>query len=215
MLKFALIFILSTSCALFKADPSLKKSEIEALLSSVKIIGEGRGRLSLEPNQHLFSFESLLNDKPDWIMAVSIPLHGEELLIFNDILHQHPRRVTQESFEARMRGEINQKGPPADLVIKEMRTFVRFILAQKIGLDRSCRQLESSRYACRFEGQVFQILVQEQKLIVQSKKVDGHYLELSAENLTDSFFKRTNFHFKRVSLASRSAPIMTLELFWK
>src|SRR4051812_39014836 len=99
MLKIMALLLLVSSCSLFKPNKTLHSSDAEKLLDSVKMTGEGRGRLTLGQSQYVFSVDSILKDDFDWILAVAIPLHGEEVMILPDLRKSQVANEETESFE--------------------------------------------------------------------------------------------------------------------
>jgi hypothetical protein len=100
MLRPFFIFLL----LFFEACTMLKSSipkDAHLALSSVQVLGEGKGRLGIKGQQYVFGLESLLNEKQDWILSASIPLHGEEILAFKN-LKQKKNSEQEDSLEKRI-----------------------------------------------------------------------------------------------------------------
>ena len=205
-----------SSCALFKQSPSLNDKDPQDLLKSVKITGEGKGRLSLGMNQYVFSVDSVLQDL-DWILAVSIPLHGEEVMILKNLKQKVLQDDETESFEERIRLEFKQrkldKVISPEKFLSELRLMVRFILASELNLNRHC-DAHNSAYVCELEGEKFTISVTEKKFSIHKLLMNGHKLELVAQNLTDSFFSKNDFHLYVDQESAPQNPAFSLELFW-
>jgi len=176
------------------ASGRLSKESVDSLLDSIKVVGEGRGRLNMNNQSQVFSFDSILKDKRDWILAAAIPLHGEEVLILHEIADQKTQISTPESLERRI---SNKK------FIQGTRSLIRFVLANDLELKRSCSSTE-----CTVEGETFKISMNEQKLKI-SRTIGEATFELIAEDLTNSRFQRTNFYL--ITAHQR----LSLELFWK
>lgn len=205
-----LILILSVSCSTVKKTEGVEKS-----LAAIKVIGEGRGRLGIEPQNYLFSFDAVLKDKKDWILAVMVPLHGEEVMILHDLRNAKPPVTTLESFEERIEHELRNRKKLGNLKSGEfvihIRSMIRFILARELGLDRACQG-----EVCRLDSENYQVLLSEKNISVKKEISVDYTLELIAENLTDSFFNRTNFYLRDGKDDSKkSPPVLSLELFWK
>ena len=212
----ALLFLVS-SCALFKSSPSLLNKDQETLLKSVKVIGEGKGRLSLGQNQYVFGVDSVLKEH-DWILAVSIPLHGEEVMILKDLKKKTLQDEETESFEKRIQWEFRQrkleKKISAEKFIVELRSLIRFILAPELNLKRHCNA-HNKEFVCILDDEKFHITVTEKKYFIHKPLSNGNKLELVAQNLTDSFFSKTDFHLYTASENTTSkSPVFSLELFW-
>ena|SRR5690606_24763510 len=216
MSKFLLFsLLLLSSCALFQKSTSLKQQPIEDILQMVRLTGEGRGRLGLDQNNYIFSYEALIKNGDDWLLAVSVPLHGEEVMLLTNLTSVQPDLSSPQSFEFRLQQEIDQRYWRQRLsgkqYVQELRSMIRFLLAKHLGLKRECRQNNSDIYMCEMDGSNFELRVEKGKLRVKKNISAEHQLELLAENLTESFFARTNF----LLLSQKGTSIMSLELFWK
>ncbi len=208
----ALLF-LTSSCALFKTGPSLITKDNESLLKSVKVTGEGKGRLSLGQNQYVFGVDSVLKDE-DWILAVSIPLHGEEVMILKDLKKKTLQDEETESFEKRIQWEFRKrkldKSITAEQFLVELRSLIRFILAPELNLKRRC-VAHNNEYVCTTDDDKFHITVTEKKYFIHKPLSNGNKLELVAQNLTDSFFSKTDFHlYTAEEKSSSKTPVFSM-----
>lgn len=202
------LFFLFTSCALFKAQPSLKDKNIEELLSKVKSEGEGRGRLTSGGQQNVFSFESALKENTDWILAVSIPLHGEELMLVPKLKEPRTKKSELQGFDQRLKQALTQElGSPklAAEYIHSLRGFLRLLNHKALSLPLTCRP-EGDVTLCQLESETYKLRVVKNALEIET----DDKIKVSALNLTDSFFSQTVF-----SLRSPQKELLTLELFWK
>ncbi len=195
--------------------PGLFQKSIPELISSLKGEGEGKGRLGLGEHQYLFSFESLIKDDQDWILAASIPLHGEEILSLKNIREKTDSTKEYGRFELRMvRGIkdflISQKKSPelADNFLQEFRSIIRLMLHRKLGLKIECES------QCRFEEQIYQLELTKSHLSFKKEILKDYEIELVESNLTGSFFKRTSIFFRLKGASLSSPPLLSLELFW-
>lgn len=188
-------------------------------MGRLQLVGEGRGRLGLDQNQYVFSYEALLKDEDDWVLAVSVPLHGEEVMVLSDLRTDSPDLSTTQSFEARLQREIDHRFRGRNVngkqYVNTLRTMVRFLLAPQLGLDRKCEKTAKAEYSCQLNKVEFQIIVEKSKIRIKKIVSQTHHLELVGENLTEPFFGRTNFLLLSDKSVSRPAPVMSLELFWK
>ena len=75
---FPLILLLYLSAC---ATGPVKNVSWDKLWAQVKMEGEGKARLEIPPESWVFSFEAVLK-KNDWLMAITIPLKGEESFAF-------------------------------------------------------------------------------------------------------------------------------------
>lgn len=209
----ALLFFIS-SCALFRGESSLQNKSTDELLSSVKVTGEGKGRLGLDQSQYVFSVDSVLKDKKDWILAVSIPLQGEEVMIFPDLQQKTVNNPETESFEQRIRYEFKhrrlERKIPSDVFIQEMRSVLRFILANELSLKRSCTA-EKGNPSCEFEGEKYSLEVKDKTFSIKKSLGTENQLVVIGRNLTGSIFTKTDF---LLYTSDSKTPAFSLELFW-
>lgn len=209
MLGRLLLLLILSSCALFKGAEKIKTSDTQKLLASVKTTGEGKGRLHIRQRQYLFGVESVLKDDGDWIMAVSIPLQGEEALIFPSLQETSVADPALESFAARIDAGIRENFKGSVLSGKEfldaLRSTLRFLLSERLKLPVSCTQL-----SCTMQGEEFTIERDEKSLRIITA-FSEHQLITTASNLTGSFFLHTQF---RVVSPSQKEDLLSLELFW-
>lgn len=219
MLKIMALLFLVSSCSLFRASPSLKSKDTEKLLDSVKMTGEGRGRLTLGQSQYVFSVDSILNENFDWILAVTIPLHGEEVMILPDLRQSQISNDETESFEERIEKEfqrlkLNNK-LTSQQFLKELRTLIRFGLAKKLGLNRNCKA-QQMEFVCELDGEKFVIEVTEKVFNINKSLGTQSKLQLVAKNLTDSFFEQTDIRlYSNEKDLQNKTSSFSLELFWK
>lgn len=210
MLGRILFLLLLTSCSLFKGSEKLSDADVLKNLQSVKVEGEGKGRLHIRERQYLFGIEALLRENNDWIMGVSIPLHGEEVLLFPDLKEKEATNQSLESFAMRIDAGIRENLRGSSLrgndFLQALRKTVRFLLAHKLKLPLTC-----SENACALQGEEF-LIQREEKSLRITTPFAGHQLITTASNLTGPFFMHTQF---RVRSSEGKQDLITLELFWK
>jgi hypothetical protein len=217
MLKalYFLALIFSWSCAL---RPQLLDLSLESALSSIQILGEGRGRIALDRGEYVFSYESLMRDQ-DWLMAVNIPLRGEELMVLRNIKEESAPSDEVESFEERLKHEIdsNRKNNSVtgEEYVRELRSLVRFVLAPSLGLQRRCEEEKDILHRCFVGKQDYLVEIKKDQVLVRRRISSTQTMELIAENLTDSFFTRTGFSLHSQNGSPNSLGQMSLQLFWK
>ncbi|WP_408098880.1 hypothetical protein ACJVC5_08165 [Peredibacter sp. HCB2-198] len=214
----ALLFFL-TSCALFKSAPSLKSENKMKLLDAVRLTGEGRGRLTLGASQYVFSFESLMKENTDWLLAVSIPLHGEEVMILPELKQKNMPDSELESFEARIDREFDRlkldKILTSEEFLKEFRSLVRFNLAKAWGQKPDCAE-QGDDLICELDGEKFLVKVSEKDINIIKLLGKGRSLVLNAQNLTNSIFDRTDIRlYSSESHSQKKESSLSLELFWQ
>jgi hypothetical protein len=202
------------SCALVNHPGHFQKT-LPELVDSLNGEGEGRGRLGLDQHQYLFSFESFIKDNQDWILAATIPLHGEEILKFKNIRDTNDKTIGEGTFEGRMLSGIkdflrSQKKSPelAHKFLEEFRSIIRLILHKRLGLALNCETV------CQFEDQIYQIELSNSHLTLKKDILKDYQIELIESNLTGSFFKRTSIFFRLKNASNSSRPLLSLELFW-
>ena len=219
LIKHMTLLFLLTSCALFKSAPSLKSENKLKLLDAVRLTGEGRGRLSLGTSQYVFSFESLMKENTDWLLAVSIPLHGEEVMILPELKQKTMPVSELESFEARIDREFDQrkldKVLTSEEFLKEFRLLVRFNLAKNWGQKPNCAE-QGEDMICELDGEKVLVQVTEKEISIIRLLGKGRSLVLNAQNLTKSFFDRTDIRlYSSESHSQKKVSSLSLELFWQ
>jgi hypothetical protein len=173
MLRSVLLLFFISSCSFLKGTPSLKTIDTDRLLNSIKLTGEGKGRLTLGQSQHVFSVDSVLNEDLDWIFAVSIPLHGEEVMILSDIKSHQMKFSEVSSFEERIAKEFQRlklnKILTTEKFMKELRLLIRFGLSPQWGQKRDCKP-QQNETVCELDGEKFivHVLDTEIKIIFEA-----------------------------------------------
>jgi hypothetical protein len=210
MLSRILILLLLSSCSLFKGSEKLSNPDILKNIEAVKVEGEGKGRLHIRERQYLFGIEAVLKDDKSWILAVTIPLHGEEALIFPDLREKDGDDSELDSFARRIDSGIRENLKDSNLKGKDflqaLRKTLRVLLAHKLGLPLKCQES-----FCSLDDDVFQIEKKEKEISVITSFA-GHNLIATASNLTGPFFMNTRF---KVLSPEGKRDLITLELFWK
>lgn len=210
---FLLIFLIS--CSSFQSETSLLKYDAQELLTKVKLEGEGRGRLSVRENQNVFSFETVLKENFDWLMAISIPLHGEEVMIFPELNLETAPSERLEAFEVRLEDALAREFPKGEISGKEfissLRKMVRFLLAPKLKLERNCK-IQDEKQLCVLDNETFEVEVNKADFRVKMVSKESFSLEARSQILTGPFFQQTKF-----SLVDPEGKKdrLGLELFWK
>lgn len=216
--QMTLLFLLA-SCAIFKGRPTLKNQDPEKLLASVKILGEGTGRLGLGQSSYLFSVDSILKENHDWILAVTIPLHGEEVMIFPNLKQRDATEGEMQSFEQRIKRDFQKVGlnkiVTTEEFLKALRSLIRFNLAPSWGLKRSCNT-HHNHLICELDGEEFKVSTTDREINISKSLGQGRMLQLDAKNLTDSFFEQTDIRlYSNEADSAKKNSSFSLELFWK
>jgi hypothetical protein len=212
------IFLFLNSCSILKPSQSLKSIDKNQLLDSVKLVGEGKGRLTIGNGQYVFGVESILNEKYDWIMAISIPLHGEETLILPDLKFKSSESSAIGPLEIRIKREFIKSGfdkiLPADLLSKELRAIIRFNLVSLLGEKRLCKD-QIDKFVCQFDGDEFHVIIKDKEIFINRSIENRGVIQLTASNFSGSFFDRTEIsYFLTPEDRLRNNTPFRLELFW-
>lgn len=208
-----------TACALFKSQ-DIQDKKIIQLLDFVRVTGEGKGRLGIDSHQYLFSYDALLQAKTDWILAANIPIHGEEVLIFSDIKKVKSKTDGRDPLEARIEKGISdylkqRKRSPelAKVFMQELRGIIRFLLNKDLGLVVSC-QSEGDEEYCQDSHNRYLVSVDAKKLSLK-KSIGEFQIEYIAQNLTESFFRKSSVYLYSKDTTNKQDTLLSLELFWK
>jgi len=202
----SITLLIFSSCSLFKTT-DIQTQSTEELMAAIKIEGEGRGRLRINDQQFVFSFDSLLTDDHSWILAANFPLHGEESLTFSN-LKSEKFSIDDDQLALRMEEGIRQylvskkKNPKnSRAIFIEMRKFVRFALAKRLNLKQ--------------DSSMYEIEVKKQELLIKKQLTEDLVMSVKAQNLTESFFKNLKMNFHSQNSSSSNSSIMEIELFYQ
>ena len=218
ILNMTLLFLLA-SCSLLSGPKSLKNEDKEKLLEKIQLTGEGRGRLALGENQYVFGFESVLQENFDWILAVEIPLHGEEVMVLQDLKSKDVKKSSMKSFEMRLARELRLR-KLTDLLtpeefLKEFRSLVRFNLARKWGQTPVCHKRQEM-LDCELDNEKFLITSSDKEIFVTRELKRGGKIVLEAKVMHDKMFERTDIRlYSSEENAIKKSSALSLELFWK
>jgi hypothetical protein len=212
-----LLFLLLSlsSCSVFRSQ-NIQDKKIKDLLSYLQGTGEGKGRLGINRHQYLFSFDAILKENNDWLLAANIPLHGEEILILNDLKKEHELESSNNDLGHRIEEEIrayllsqNQSPDLAKSFLTEMRKIMRLVLHRKLGLEIMCLEQE-----CRIGETVYRVEATSKQLSLKKSLSDNYEIEFAALNLTDSIFRRSSIFLHSQNKQSPPSTLLSLELFW-
>jgi hypothetical protein len=209
------LFLLLSSCSSFE---KVKSTNVDELLNSIKVTGEGKGRISTPQGQHLFSCDAILKEDHTWILSIMIPLQGEELMILPQLEKKIPSDQTMDKFEWRIGEElkkvdIHHKLKP-NQVIQGIHSMLRFVLGRELKLPRDCF-IDNNVYLCDLENEKFIIEKKETSALISYELNEDYKMVLVAENLTNSFFGRTSFYVISKTKNYKFDSIIALEFFWK
>lgn len=131
----------------------------ESLWSRVKMEGEGKARLEIPPESWVFSFEAVLK-KTDWLMAIAVPLKGEESFAFPGLDRPRPEvvpaaddfrwQVVQALREASRERRLGYPQLGQDFV-SYLHHLLRWTHAEALGLARGCDATSINTWVCRWD----------------------------------------------------------------
>lgn len=179
----------------------------EKLWVQVKMEGEGKARLEIPPESWVFSFEALLQ-KNDWLMAISIPLKGEESFAFPGLDRPRPEILPdQTDFRwqvvqaLRAASHERRLGYPqlGQEFVAYLHHLLRWVHADALNLQRGCDATSTSAWKCRWDDVPSIWTWDERKKeftgIIEMRS--GWHLQAVFKNLTDSVFKRVTLEITR------------------
>lgn len=123
-----------SSCAIFQK--SVLSENLSRDIKKVCLSSEGKGRIVINNQKYLFSYESALREEDkNWIMALNFPIYGEEYVQIdwqNNIL-QH-----EASFESKMLKDQKGLSPEKlELFLKSWGQFLHEIILLKSNQEKS------------------------------------------------------------------------------
>lgn len=198
-------FILLFSACSTLMTPSSSKDA----LKPIKLEGEGRGRIGYFDQNYLFRFESVFRDK-NWILSLTIPMHGQEVLVFED-LHKKVSSGEMQKLEMQIDQEIKKQTKIKELdeenIMAHLRSLVRFVEAQRLGLSPRCHQEK-----CILDEVTFLVTPIKDGVLVKKYINENYFVEFGAMYLENDSYSRTNFYLKK---DKSKENLFSLELFWK
>lgn len=210
MIRILFLFILTSCSTFYKKGPDYRQLPVDNLLDSLSLTGEGRGRLEINEKNYVFNFESAyLAENDQWGLSASFPFYGEEVLIYKKI--KNAEVIEVQKFEKRLLEALPKKWHRKFQMTS--RGLVRFILAKKLQLPRSCAPLSDNTFECKIENDTFSVTVLAEKIVV-TKRFENFSLSYSGTNLTESFFDRTSLSLDSYHSQENPKTEMNLELFW-
>lgn len=197
------LFLILSSCA------TLKPHSLQESLRLINLEGEGRGRIGYVDQNYLFRFESAFREK-NWLLNLTVPMHGEELLVFEE-LDKNVSNKKMQSLELQIDQSVKRQTKLDKLqdvnVVSHLRSLVRFAQAEKLGLDINCHS-----YKCYLDEEEFLVTPISDGVEIRKYVKDNYYVELAAVYLEKNYYSRTNFFLKK---EESKENLFSLELFWK
>ena len=212
----ALVFVLTLlgACSNLsrKADPTLKN--LSENFQKACLSADGRGRLSLQQNRHLFQYDSILNLEERLLkMAIFFPLHGEESLAFEwkSKLGEPARIIGPLAYRFE-----REMGSQSDLGMRFGELWKFF----QEGLGVWFRALANAESSCQSDGE--NRWVCEKKMSVElTKDALNFHIPLSEKYEFSAYFDRYDGeHWKGFAMLLKPVtqgpplpPLLGLELF--
>lgn len=199
-----LVLFFISACA---THPTSKDHTWEKLWSQVKMDGEGKARLEIPPESWVFSFEAVLQ-KNNWLMAITIPLKGEESFAFPGLDRAKPEivpasddfrwQVIQALREASHERRLGYPQLGQDFVTY-LHHLLRWTHADALGLARGCDATSMNTWKCSWDGVDSSWSWDERKeefVALIQLKVDWS-MRAVFKNLTGPVFKRVTLEITR------------------
>lgn len=214
---YLLILLLTVNACSFFKNQNLQDKSIQDLITSLQGTGEGKGRLGINRQQYLFSFDALLNENKDWILAANIPLHGEEVLKLQNLSEEKVEEAMKDGLEIRIQHGLSEyfnsqtKAPQlGKTFLLELRRIMRLVLHKKLNLEVFCTKTE-----CRIGEAIYQVEATSKQLSLKKSLSEDYEIEFIAMNLTGPIFQRNNVFLHSKNKSSPVPTLLSLELFWK
>jgi hypothetical protein len=206
------------------ATKPLKDAQFSELWQKVSMQGKGKARLEVPPESWVFSFEAELKNN-DWVTAITIPLHGEEIFSFPGLDKPQAEvvpaaddfrwRVVQSLRAASAERKLNYPQLGQDFVY-HLHHILRWSNADKWGLVRSCDAVSRYQWNCRWDKLNSSWTWNERK-----EEFTGEFIlrpkwlmRVVFKNLTDQNFKRVTLEIIRES-ESKQFVEMRQEFFFR
>jgi|GEM_PF-6160695 len=215
----SLLFLLN-ACA----TRPIENATWEKLWAQVKMEGEGKARLEIPPESWVFSFEAVLQ-KNDWLMAITIPLKGEESFAFPGLDRSRPEILPEQTDfrwqvvqALRAASHERRLGYPqlGQEFVTHLHHLLRWVHADALGLQRGCDATSASTWNCRWDDVPSTWTWDDRKKeftgIIEMRS--NWHLQAVFKNLTDSVFKRVTLEITR---KTESASVVELrqEFFFR
>ncbi len=194
-----LIFLVIGACA----TRPVQQTTFDKLWLQVKMEGEGKARLEIPPESWVFSFESVMQ-KNDWLMAITIPLKGEESFAFPGLDRSQPEIVpAPDDFRWQIVQALRQASHERRLAypqlgqdfVTHLHHLLRWTHADVLGLNRGCDAMSQTTWSCKWDG------VRSNWTWDQRKEEFVGEIELKTDWRMRAIFKNlTGPVFKRVTL---------------
>ncbi|HLW56287.1 MAG TPA: hypothetical protein VKY27_02825 [Bacteriovoracaceae bacterium] len=158
---------------------------------------------------YLFRFESVFQDKR-WLLNLTVPMHGEELLIFEELdkkISNGKMQSLEQQIDRSVKKQTNLRELQDVNVISHLRSLVRFAQAHKLGLSVICQN-----HKCYLDEEEFLVTPISDGVELRKYIKDNYYVELAALYLEKNSYSRTNFFLKK---EKSKKNLFSLELFWK
>lgn len=194
-----LVLLVLASCA----TPVLRDPVFDQLWSKVSLAGEGRARLEVGPESWVFSFDAAIRDT-DWVSAISIPLHGEEVFSFPGLQRPTPAAVlAKDDFRWQIEHALSTAAKQRKLHYPELASdfilrfhhLLRGMHGAPWGVNKSCVAKSDVTWDCRWDE-----LNSFWTWNAQKEEFTGEYILRSSWLMRVVFKNLTDDRFKRVTL---------------
>lgn len=193
------LLLLLASCA----TPVIKDPAFDQLWEKVSMEGEGRARLEVGTESWVFSFDAIVKEN-DWIAAISIPLHGEEVFSFPGLHRPIPGSVAgKDDFRWQIEAALEAASRERKLNYSELGSdfalhfhhLLRWVHGEKWGLKKSCAAKDETAWSCRWDG-----LNSSWTWNPQKEEFTGDFILKTSWIMRVVFKNLTDQQFKRVTL---------------
>ncbi len=200
---FILLLFFVSACA----TRPIKDATWDTLWSQVKMEGEGKARLEIPPESWVFSFEAVMQ-KNDWLMAITIPLKGEESFAFPGLDRPRPEIIPEQTdfrwqVVQALREASHERRLSYPQLGQEFVTYLhhllRWVHADALMLQRGCDATSATSWKCSWDDVQSNWTWDERKEEFTGKiemRADWH-MQAVFKNLTASVFKRVTLEITR------------------
>jgi hypothetical protein len=215
-----LALLIFASCA---TKPT-KDAQFSELWQKISMQGTGKARLEVPPESWVFSFEAELK-KNNWVAAINIPLHGEEVFSFPGLDKSQAEivpaaddfrwRVVQSLRAASAERKLQYPQLGQDFVY-HLHHILRWSNAEKWGLVQSCAAASKHQWTCRWDklNSFWTWDERKEEFVGEFILRPDWRMRVVFKNLTDQFFKRVTLEIIRES-ESKQFVEMRQEFFFR
>ncbi len=133
----------------------------DGLREKMSMVGQGKARLEIGPESWVFSFDAAYPEANRWVMAMRIPLQGEEVFAFDGLDEAVPPPADEGDFRARVVHALRHASEQRKLGYPQAGHDFARALHGLLSLLRpagraamSCRDVVENGWSCVNGGQV-------------------------------------------------------------